>query len=86
VYGSSLGDPLYTITMPHSGDLYAISIAVTYDRYGTLYVAETWCTSPSCYYYSGHNAVDEFYGSDTTPDLTWTNVQGWGLTTIADYK
>jgi hypothetical protein len=85
VYGSSLGDPLYTITMPHSGDLYAISIAVTYDRYGTLYVAETWCTSPSCYY-SGHNAVDEFYGSDTTPDLTWTNVQGWGLTTIADYS
>jgi hypothetical protein len=39
VYGSNLGAALYTITMPNSGHDYAISIAVTYDRYGTPSVA-----------------------------------------------
>lgn len=84
VYNSNL-DSLYVITMPHSGDVYAYSIAVTYDHFGTLYIAETWCNSGSCsYFYNGHYTVYEFDGSDANPDRTWPNVQGWGLTTIAD--
>lgn len=84
VYDSSL-DSLYVITMPHSGDTFAYSIAATYDRFGTLYIAEAWCNTGSCsYYYNSHFTVYEFDGSDASPDRTWADVQGWGLTTIAD--